>query len=172
MKPIIIYYSKTGFTQQYAKWLSEALSCPCVPFENRDQVSFDEYDTILFGSWWHAGSIQKLKWFQSKYPEWPGKKLLVFAVGAMPMDSPSIPAAIANNFTPKERERISVHYLPGGLRYAKMNLPSRLMMKMFSSMMAKKKDKTPTEQEMAEALAHSYDLSDPKYIRPVLDDLQ
>lgn len=40
MNAIILYYSKTGFTKRYAQWISEALSCECVSFEQRGRVDF------------------------------------------------------------------------------------------------------------------------------------
>ncbi|MGI6070569.1 MAG: flavodoxin domain-containing protein [Blautia sp.] len=172
MKPIIIYNSQTGFTKQYAQWLAEALGCPCIPFRERNSIHFDQYDTILFGSWWHAGALQKKKWFLSQVPAWEGKRLLVFAVGAMPPQSPSIAESINANFSKEEQQRILIYYLPGGLCYEKMGPASRLMMKMFASMMAKKNNKTPFEEEMARVLGHSYDLSDPKYLTPLLEALQ
>ena len=38
MKTLILYHSKTGFTERYAKWLAEALQGDCVPFQNRRKI--------------------------------------------------------------------------------------------------------------------------------------
>ena len=40
MTPIILYHSRTGFTQQYATWLSESLRCPALPYRERHRVHF------------------------------------------------------------------------------------------------------------------------------------
>ena len=45
-------------------------------------------------------------------------------------------------------------------------------MKMFAKMMAKKKDKTEEEKGMAEMIGKSYDISDRKYIQPMVECLK
>ena len=49
-----------------------------------------------------------------------------------------------------------------------MRAPSRAMMKMFVKSIAARKDKTPYEAEAARMMARSYDLSDRRYIAPIL----
>ena len=63
---IVIYNTQTGFTKKYAEWLSEALECECVECSGAEKMDLDRYETIIFGGWACAGSISKLKWFQSK----------------------------------------------------------------------------------------------------------
>ena len=53
-----------------------------------------------------------------------------------------------------------------------MSAPSKLMMKMFVKMMKAKKDKTEAEQIMVKMLSSSYDISDKKYIDPILQYLK
>ncbi|MDD6037242.1 MAG: flavodoxin, partial [bacterium] len=57
---------------------------------------------------------------------------------------------------------------PGGLNYSKLPLPSRLVLKGLSSMLKKKADVTPSERDMAEKLTTTFDISDPKYILPIV----
>lgn len=59
-------------------------------------------------------------------------------------------------------------YCPGGMNYEKMSAPSRLLMKAFASGIKAKKSKTASEQAMAELISSSYDLSDRKYLAPIL----
>ena len=60
---------------------------------------------------------------------------------------------------------IATFYCPGGLNYEKMNLSGRLMMKAFASML--KRDEAKKEQ--GEKYAHSFDISDKKYIDPIIE---
>ncbi len=46
------------------------------------------------------------------------------------------------------------------------------MMKMFLNMLTAKKNKTDTELEMIKMLSTSYDISDKKYIEPILQCLK
>ncbi len=169
MKTAIIYFSQTGFTKQYAEWIAEETGGECIPFAEAGKRDFSEYDTIVFGSWCHAGMIRKLNWFKEKMPQWQGKKKIVFAVGATPAESPEIAEALRKNFNDEEWAQVSVFYCPGGLRYENMKFGSKLMMKMFAKMMDGKKDKTESEKVMAEMIGKSYDISDHKYVMPIAE---
>lgn len=167
MKTAIIYVSQTGFTKQYAEWISEETGGECIAFAEAKAKDFSEYDAIVFGSWCHAGLIKNLKWFKERLPQWKEKKTVVFAVGANPAENPEVPKMFPMNFTEEELAQVSVFYCPGGLRYENMKFGSKLLMKMFAKMMAGKKDKTEEEKEMAEMIGKSYDISDRAFAIPV-----
>ncbi|MCI8551293.1 MAG: flavodoxin [Lachnospiraceae bacterium] len=166
MKPVILYHSQTGFTRQYAEWMAGELSCPCFSFEERKRIDFSRYDTIIFGSWCHAGKLKKYKWFQEMLPAWRGKRKAVFAVGASPAGAQQIEQFLKTLTVPGEE--MAAFYLPGGLRYERMGAASRIMMKAFSAMVNGKKQKTLEEEQMAQMVSRSYDISDRNLIRPVL----
>ena len=44
---IIIYHSKTGFSQRYAQWLAEALHCQAIPWRERKTVNLTRVDTLI-----------------------------------------------------------------------------------------------------------------------------
>ena len=60
-------------------------------------------------------------------------------------------------------------YCPGGLNYEKMNVPSRIAMKMFVKMLDSKKNKTEKGEIMVKRLSSSYDISDKRHIEPILE---
>ena len=157
MKTVIIYNSQTGFTKRYAQWIAKASGARCLAFSEAKTKNLDAFEAIIFGSWACAGR---------------GKKLIVFCVGANPPESPEIAPALQLNFTESELKKIRVFYCPGGLNYKKMSVPSRLMMKLFLTALKLKKGKTKAEQEVIKAVSSSYDISDKKYIRPVLECLK
>lgn len=165
MKAIVIYYSKTGFAKRYAGWLSEQLECELVPVEQIKSLNLEGYDTVIFASRIYAGIIQKLDWFKSL--NLPGVNKIVLATGATPAGSPEIETVIKNNFK-GDLSCYKVFYLPGGLCYEKMGFADKLFMKMFSSMMKNKKDKDKLEQDMADALGSSFDISKKEYLEPVV----
>lgn len=170
MKTAIIYFSQTGFTKQYAEWLAEEVGGDCMSFAEAEKKDLSGYDAIVFGSWCHAGMIRKLSWFKENFTRWQDKKKVVFAVGASPAENPEIAEALPKNFTEEEWNQVSVFYCPGGLRYENMKPVSKVMMKMFVKMLAKKTSEK--EQAMAQMLAKSYDISDRKYIIPMVEYLQ
>ncbi len=166
---VVIYHSQTGFTRRYAQWISEALDCVCMEFAEANKLNFDRYRTIIFGGWACAGSISKLKWFKSNMKRWEGKKLAVFCVGGSPIENPEVETAMKRCFSEEEHKRVRIFYCPGGFNYEKMSASSKLMMKMFISVLKAKKDKTEEDKIMIEMISKSYDISDKKYIEPILE---
>lgn len=166
MKAIVIYNSKTGFTKQYAQWISAEVKCDCISLEEVGRISLKDYDTVVFGSWFHAGRIQKLGWLFDRQKEDMSKNYIVFAVGASPADNPELKSAMENNIP--RNSIIKSFYLPGGINYDKLGIASRLMLKVYSTMLRKGKNSTPEQIKAGEMLQKSYDISDRKYIIPVV----
>ena len=171
-KTIVIYNSQTGFTKRYAEWISEATGADCLELSDAKKKDLAAYEAIIFGGWACAGSISKLSWFKNNIDKWTDKKLIAFCVGASPIENPEIEPALKQNFTESELEKVSIFYCPGGFNYEKMSTPSKLAMKMFIKALKAKKDKTETEQEMVKMISSSYDISDKKYIEPILECLK
>ena len=171
MRTIVIYNSQTGFTKRYAQWIAEAAGADCLELSAAKKKSMDEYEAIVFGGWACAGSISKLSWFKGNIDKWADKNLIAFCVGASPIENPEIESSLKKNFTESELKKVSVFYCPGGFNYEKMHTPSKLMMKMFIKALKAKKDKTEMEEEMIKMISSSYDISDRKYIEPILECL-
>lgn len=171
MKTIVIYHSQTGFTARYARWIAEAAGADCLELSAAKHKDFTAYEAIIFGSWACAGGISKLSWFKRNLGQWGGKKLIVFCVGGGPADSPEIEPTLHRNFSESELKQVDVFYCPGGFNYEKMSASSKIMMKMFIKMLAAKKDQTEADREMIKMISGSYDISDKKYMEPILECL-
>lgn len=172
MKIIVIYNSQTGFTKRYAEWIAAAAGADCLTLSSAKKKDLTAYDAIIFGGWACAGSISKIHWFKENMDQWADKKLIAFCVGGSPMENPEVEVALMQNFNESERKKVKTFYCPGGFNYEKMSVPSRLMMKMFLKTLKAKKDKTQTEQIMVKMISSSYDISDRKYIKPILQYLK
>lgn len=171
MRQIIIYKSKTGFTKRYASWLSEALQCEAVPFEEAGQIQFSDYDVIIFGSSIRGGVIEELKWYRETIL--PLEKVnVVFVTGAMPPASPENTKAITQNFNRKERKTIRIFYLQSGLNYEEMSFGEKLMMKMFRKMLKSRKNRTEEERSFTELIQKSFDCTEKANMEPMLNYLQ
>jgi len=82
MSTIIIYTSKTGYTEQYAQMLSEALACKAVQSKELSQLKLEDYDTIVYGGGIRSLKINGLKHILPKLKLLQGKRIVLFAVGA------------------------------------------------------------------------------------------
>ncbi len=168
MRAIVVYHSKTGFTKKYAEWISEVLTCNIVELKKTDSSSLDSYDVVIFGGGLMAGQIGGLKKFKTIVGKL-NKRLVVFATGATPGEDKKIYEQTLNaNFSEEEKKKVSYFYFQSGVNYENMGIFSKMMMKMLSAMLAKKKDATPEELEMAKAIKNSSDFSRKEYIEPLV----
>ena len=171
MNTVIIYNSKTGFTEKYAMWLKEGLKADCCTIKDAKSMNLDKYDAIIFGSWVCAGNVSKSKWFWDRFSSWNNKCLAVFAVGGSPRENPDIDKFLST-VIPAECTNAKAFYCQGGFAYEKMDGPSKFAMKLFVKMLKSRKNQTDDEKYMAEMISHSYDISDKKYILPIVEYVQ
>ena len=174
MKTLIIYTSQTGFTKKYADWLAQKTGGDLLDLKDaqkKNDAFFEDYEAIVYGGWVMAASVVKVKWFLNRAASWKGKKLAIYCVGGSPNDNPDVEVMLKNMLDQEQREYIKAFYCQGGFNYERMNAPSRLAMKMFVSALKKKKDPTEEEKIMTEMVAKSYDISDEKYLEPLIEYL-
>ncbi len=160
MKIIIVYQSSTGFTKQYAQWIGEALSCDVKDIKEVTPEKIGEYDRIIYGGWIMGNNVAGLEKIKRMNPQ----SIVVFAVGATP-DGEEIRSAIkAQNHI----ESTPFFYMEGGMRFERLNLLVRAMLKVVMKSVKKKQSKTAQDEFMEKNLGSSFDNSDKKYIEPLV----
>ena len=172
MKTLVIYTSQTGFTKRYAQWLADEMKADIYDLKDakKKEASFyDAYDAIVYAGWIMAGKVVKTNWFLGKANGWRGKRLAIMAVGGSPNDNPDVEVTLKNLIPDYQSQFIKAFYCQGGFDYDKMNGPSKLAMKMFAS--ALKKNKDEKSRQVAEYISKSYDISDVKFIEPIVSYL-
>ena len=173
MKTLIIYTSQTGFTKRYAQWLADEMKADMYDLKdakNKEGAFFVTYDSIVYAGWIMAGKVVKSNWFFGKAPDWKEKRLAIMAVGGSPNDNPDVEVTLRNLIQEDKSQYIKAFYCQGGFDYDKMKGPSKLAMKMFAGALKKKKDEK--SQQVAEYISKSYDISDVKFIEPIVDYLR
>ena len=168
MKTKIIYYSKTGMTAKYAKWLAEEMCCQAETWGKAKKDGLSDCDTVVFASCFHAGKIKKIDWFLNLPLE--GRDKVVVATGATPAGSKMAEEGMRANIP--DGCGCRAFYLQSGLCYEKMGGADRLMMKVFAKMMNGKKDKSAEEEEMCRALGKSFDFCSREQLKPVIKYLE
>jgi menaquinone-dependent protoporphyrinogen IX oxidase len=81
-KKVVVYKSKTGFTEKYAHWIADDLHCDAISLEKFSISDIARYDIVIFGGGIHAGKINGIKFINNNLPLLAGKRILVFATGA------------------------------------------------------------------------------------------
>jgi len=164
---VVIYKSKTGFTEKYANWIAEELGCEAFPLENVNHLELSEYDLIIYGSGVRAGKMSGISFVNKNRITFPNKKLVIFATGATPVDESDAIERVRTMNVPKN-SHIPFFYFQSGFNYEGMKGLDKLLMSMVRGMMQRAKDKDGTQDGMADAMKNSYDHSSRESIEPLV----
>lgn len=156
---VIIYHSKTGFSQRYALWLAEELNCQALPYRDRRTINLSRYDTIILLGGLYAGNMSGLSWLK-KQPL-AGKRAAAVAVGCSPMDWPELAASMEKLFGGAP---IQGFYCQGGLAYDRMGAADRAMMAALRTALRHK----PEMADMLAGISQSFDGAKREYLAPVI----
>ena len=108
MSRVIIYKSKTGHTERYAKMLSEELN---IPYYSYKDAIVSKNDEVIFLSYIYASKIMGLSKILKKY-----NVKVVIAVGALAYSKDYL-----NTLKDANNIKLPFFYLRGGIDYSKLN---------------------------------------------------
>ena len=169
----LVYKSKSGFTKRYAQWIAGETGCVLLPLRGCGAASVEGCDVFIYGSRVHAGRLDGLDKARKLFAMSGAGHMILFATGGMPNTAAdTIEEMWRNNLTADEIKTVPHFYMQAGICYEKLGLIDRTMMKMAASMMAKQRDDSPMGQQIAQAVHGSYDISDRKYIAPLVEALK
>ncbi|NLD20244.1 MAG: hypothetical protein GX663_08395 [Clostridiales bacterium] len=169
MKAVVIYNSKTGFTEKYAKWIAEELGCKAQSIDKTKEADIVPCDCVIYGGWLMASGINGLKRLK-KMRALNGKRVFVFAVGVSDMDMPGLHDKIVEmNFSPEERLMAPVFYFEGGINYEKMGFMSKKMLGMLKKNVGKKEVISAEESNLLDKISRDYDGTKREYIEPLIE---
>jgi menaquinone-dependent protoporphyrinogen IX oxidase len=135
-KVLVIYYSKYGFTQTYAKWLAEDLGADIPPIEKVRAKMFGAYDVIILGSSVYAGFTSGLKLLARNTEKLADKRLVIFTCGIADVSDEKSMAQINANVLAKLPESlkstVKIFNLQGGIYYPALSFKHRLIMSLMN----------------------------------------
>lgn len=161
MKSIVIYQSSTGFTKQYAEWIAQALNVEAISNKDSAKINISDYDIVIFGGWIMGNAIMGLEKLKQRNP----KKLIVFACGSSEMSDEIVNTIVELN----KLGDTPFFYMPGGFKFDELNFLVKFMLKKLKKSVAKKENKTEQDRYMEKVLGTNFDISDRKYIDPLLE---
>ena len=62
-RTIVLYTSKYGAAETYARWIAEALGCCAVPLDKFSKKELQGYDAVIYGGGVQAGGVRGLEQF-------------------------------------------------------------------------------------------------------------
>lgn len=165
-KIIVVYDSKYGNTQTYAKWIAKELSCE---YKNvKDIGSLYDYETIIFGSSVYASRIKNA----IKVKDYLDKNLIVFTVTLSDPKKTDFTEIKEMNFSFDTNHKIKFFHLRGGLDYKNLGLIHKAMMWMMKKVVLEKipENKRNDEQNiMLDCSERKLDFLDKKSITPIIE---
>jgi len=168
MRAIVVYASKTGFVEKYAKWLAEEISAKAVRSEDSRIEDLEEFDTIIFGGGLYAGGINGIKLVKKALERFDDKRIAMFITGASPGREEEIDEVWDRNFTKEEQSRMGMFYLRGGFDYEKLGIKDRMLMTLLKKKLESKKELTEDEAGMLAAYDEPVDFTDRENIKDIL----
>lgn len=160
MSKIVVYESSKGHTKQYAQWIAKALNCQAISTKEMTEKHKEENDTVIFGGWLMGNMIMGYDKIKAMNIE----NLVVFAVGASLDNEETRQTVIETN----KLGQIPFFYMPGGMQFSKLNFFVRFILKKIKKSIAKKENKTPSDEYMAQVLGTDFDETNPKYIKELV----
>lgn len=172
-KGIIIYRSKYGATEKYAKWLSEIMGFEVIKDKDVSVDKIRDYDIIVFGGGIYAQGISGVSIIKKNIDEIKDKKIIVYCCGASPYSDEFISALKERNFTGKYSD-IECYYVRGAWNLDKMNFFDRNLCKMLIKSVSKKDPSKYEEWEKALMSAgdEACDWTDRKYLEPIIKSIE
>lgn len=171
MKSIVVYESRYGSTEKYAKWIGEELKCRVSKIGDVNTEELLSYDNIIFGGWLHAGTIKGFKHIYKDIDKFRDKNLIVYYVGLSIMDDRVYEEVKKNNF--KDDDDIKQFYLRGAFNYNKLTTTDKLMINMFKVILKRQKEEEMDENTrgMLDAYTNPIDFTDKDSIKPIIDEV-
>ncbi|MGN0474003.1 MAG: flavodoxin domain-containing protein [Acutalibacteraceae bacterium] len=77
-KAIVIYASKYGTTEKYARWIADETGVGVSDVRHVRQFSLFESDTVIFGGAMLAGNVRSIDYISKHGDMLNGKKLIIF----------------------------------------------------------------------------------------------
>ena len=129
IKILVLYRTKYGSTELYAKWIAEEVKADLVKIEDFDTARFDQYSTIIIGSPTYMGKIQIKDFLEKNWDALKTKSVFLFNTGLFPEESPEskksfelIPTHI--------RDHIEYIKLPGKIDKKKLKFTEKMVAKL------------------------------------------
>lgn len=153
-KGLILYASKYGSTQQYARWLAKDTGFDLLCAEQSwDAAQLRRYDILVFGGGIYAGKIRGLAGFLKAAAQYaPTARLVVFSVGMMPL-TPAYREQLKKANLASAPEGTEFFCLPGEIQMDALRWADKIVVKMVAKTLQKKQGGLEARPMQREAMA-------------------
>lgn len=168
---VVVYKTKYGHTQNYAKWIAEKLNCDLYDSSDIKVEKLFNYDNIIYGGGLYASGILGVDIITKNFDKLKNKNLIVFTVGlADPNIKSQFLPIINKNFTDEMQKKVNIFHLRGGIDYKKLGILHKAMMSALKKMVKNKKEEEMTDEDkmMLNTYGEVVDFTDKTTIEPLI----
>ncbi len=171
MKTIVIYKSKYGSTEKYARWIKEELLCDIKEAKEVKAEELYDYDTIIYGGGLYAEVINGASLITRRFNELKDKNLIFYTTGVTPIEYREYydDLVIKKNFKEDMKEKIKVFNFLGKMVTEELSPVHRMAIKNLKKIMSAKKNPSKMEKLLIDLCDVDADLTDKKAIAPLID---
>lgn len=171
MSTIVLYKSKYGSTETYARWIAEELSCEVYDAGKVKVDTLKNYDNIVYGGGLYAEVIAGLSLITKNIDILKDKKIAVFSTGITPLDCRDYydKLVIEKNFKNGVPENIKIFNFLGKMIIDELSIPHKAAIKTLKKIMSAKENPTEMEKLLITLCDSSGDFSDRNAIAPLID---
>lgn len=159
MRIAVLYRSKSGYTERYARWISERLAADLLRVGDIRREDLAPYGLVIYGAGLYAAGINGLKTLLRQLEAYPEKQLVVFAVGVTPARPEVVPEVIAKNLPKPLQDKVPLFYLRGGFNAGRLTAVDRLLMAVLKLKLRLKPRLGPDERGMLAACERPVDFT-------------
>lgn len=169
---IILYKSKYGGTEKYARKLHEITGFELAETKKTKPEDVMQYKTIILCGGIYASGIAGLSFLKKNYDKLKDKNLTIFCVGASPYDENALEKIRAFNLKGKLKD-IPLFYGRGTWDESIMTFRDRTLCRLLQKAVAKKDSAScePWMKALMSASGQKCDWTDKKYLSPLLECL-
>ena len=171
MSTIVIYKSKYGSTEQYARWIAEDLNCEVFDAKLVSAEKLKDYDTIVYGGGLYAEVIAGISLLTKNIAGLKDKKLIVYTTGITPIDCRDYydKMVVEKNFKPEVRSMFKIFNFPGKMVMKELSLVHRTALKTLKKIMSSKENPSEMEKLLVELCDADGDFSDRSLIKELVE---
>lgn len=172
---IVIFESKYGSTEKYARWIAEELSCSVMERKSCNPADMTGYNTIIYGGGLYAGGVSGIKLLTKNCDLLSEKNVVIFTCGLADPEDPEnvnhIRKALSNILPDELRERAHLFHFRGGIDYSRLSFIHRAMMSMLRKALLKKNEQDLRQEDryLLETYGKRVDFTDRNAIFPLVE---
>ena len=167
---VILYRSRRGAAEEYARWLAEELGFDLQETKKADIREVSRYRVVILGGGVYASKIEGISFLRRYYSAIRHCRVIVFCTGMAPLDEEMLRRLRETNLKGETAE-VPCFYCRGAWDEDRLSVAEKLLCGMLRKAAAKKDPagRDPLEETLL-SVGRKQDWTDRAYLLPILEE--